>query len=124
MHDQHRGYGGFILEHQGRSVYHAGDSAYGECFAEIGQRCPPEIALLPIGASYPDSFRNVHMGPDEALQAFTDLRAQWLVPMHYGSFRLAFEALDDPPRKLQDFARKQGVWDRLKFLEEGVPVVF
>ena len=48
--DEHRGYGGFVLEHQGRRVYHAGDSAYLEGFKEIGERCPPEIALLPIGA--------------------------------------------------------------------------
>ena len=36
-------------------------------------------ALLPIGAYYPDSFRHVHMGPDEAIKAFADLRARWLV---------------------------------------------
>jgi L-ascorbate metabolism protein UlaG (beta-lactamase superfamily) len=51
--DRHRGYGGFIVEHQGRRVYHAGDSAYFDGFKEIGRRCPPEIALLPIGAYHP-----------------------------------------------------------------------
>src|ERR1051326_6713290 len=73
LHDHHRGFGGFVLEHQGRRIYHAGDSAYSDCFKEIGQRCEPEIALLPIGAYYPDSFRNVHMGPDEAMNVFRDL---------------------------------------------------
>jgi len=124
LHDEHRGYGGFVLEHQGRKIYHAGDSAYFDGFAEIGQRLAPEIALLPIGAYHPESFRNVHMGPDEALKAFCDLRARRLVPMHYGSFRLAFEDMDEPPRWLQELAREQGLTKRLRILEEGVPVVF
>src|SRR5664279_1836769 len=100
--DQHRGYGGFVLEHQGRKIYHAGDSAYFEGFKEISQRLAPEIALLPIGAYHPESFRLVHMGPDEAMKAFRDLRARRLVPMHYGTFRLAFEAMDEPLRWLRE----------------------
>ena len=76
LHDHHRGYGGFVLEHQGRKIYHAGDSAYFDGFKEIGRRLSPEIALLPIGAYHPETFRHVHMGPDEAVKAFKDLRAQ------------------------------------------------
>lgn len=124
LRDHHRGYGGFVLEHQGRRIYHAGDSAYFDGFKAIGQHCAPEIALLPIGAYHPDSFRHVHMGPDEAIKAFRDLRAKRLVPMHYGSFRLSFEAMDEPPRWLGQLAEQQGMTRRLKFLEEGVPQVF
>ena len=36
--DEHRGYGGYYIEHQGRHIYHAGDSAYSDCFKEIGRR--------------------------------------------------------------------------------------
>ena len=124
LHDKHRGYGGFILEHQGRSVYHAGDSAYFDGFKEIGRRCHPEIALLPIGAYQPEGFRNVHMGPDEAIKVFKDLRAHWMVPMHYGTFRLSFEAMDEPPRWLKELAHHHGLVSHLKFMEEGVPQVF
>jgi L-ascorbate metabolism protein UlaG (beta-lactamase superfamily) len=124
LHDEHRGYGGFVLEHEGRTVFHAGDSAYFEGFREIGQRLQPEIALLPIGAYLPEAFRNVHMGPDEAVQAFRDLRSQWLVPMHYGSFKLSFEHMDEPPRWLRQIARRDGISDRVRWLEEGVPAVF
>lgn len=122
--DEHRGYGGFILEHQGRRIFHAGDSAYFDGFKEIGARCPPEIALLPIGAYFPDSFRHVHMGPDEALKVFQDLKAEWLVPMHYGAFKLSFEALDEPPRWLCELCERDGLSHHLKMLEEGVPHVF
>ena len=124
LHDDHRGFGGFVLEHQGRRIYHAGDSAYSDCFKEIGQRCEPEIALLPIGAYYPDSFRNVHMGPDEAMEVFRDLGAKWFVPMHYGTFKLSFEDLDAPPRWLKEIAQRERMSHRVKMLEEGVPQVF
>jgi L-ascorbate metabolism protein UlaG (beta-lactamase superfamily) len=123
LHDEHRGYGGFVLEHAGRRVFHAGDTAYFDGFKEIGARCQPEIALLPIGAYLPEAFRTVHMGPDEAVKAFHDLGAQWLVPMHYGTFRLSFEAMDEPPRWLGEIVQRDGLSDRLRMLEEGVPVV-
>jgi L-ascorbate metabolism protein UlaG (beta-lactamase superfamily) len=124
LRDQHRGYGGFLLEYQGRKIYHAGDSAYFDGFKEIGRRLAPEIALLPIGAYHPESFRRVHMGPDEAVKAFRDLRARWLVPMHYGTFKLSFEEMDEPPRWLREIAVKENLTQKLRMLDEGVPVVF
>jgi L-ascorbate metabolism protein UlaG (beta-lactamase superfamily) len=124
LRDHHRGYGGFVLEHQGRRIYHAGDSAYFHGFKEIGRRLPPEIALLPIGAYHPESFRRMHMGPDQAIKAFKDLRAQWLVPMHYGTFRLSFEDADEPPRWLVEIAEEENLLHKVNILEEGVPEVF
>jgi len=124
LRDDHRGYGGFIIEHQGRRIYHAGDSAYFGGFKEIGEVCPPEVAMLPIGAYYPDSFRHVHMGPDEAIKAFRDLRAKFLVPMHYGTFKLSFEDMDEPPRWLKELAESGGLSQRLQILQEGIPQVF
>ncbi|MBN2507958.1 MAG: MBL fold metallo-hydrolase [Verrucomicrobia bacterium] len=124
LRDLHRGYGGFLLEHQGRRIYHAGDSAYFDGFKEIGQRFAPEIALLPIGAYYPETFRRMHMGPDEAMRAFCDLGAQWFVPMHFGHFRLGFEDIDEPPRWLSNIASREGLSEHVRILEEGVPAVF
>jgi L-ascorbate metabolism protein UlaG (beta-lactamase superfamily) len=124
LRDHHRGYGGFVLECQDRRIYHAGDSAYFEGFREIGKVCRPEIALLPIGAYHPESFRHVHMGPDEAIRVFKELRARWLVPMHYGTFRLSFEDMDEPPRWLRALADEQGLTRKLRILEEGLPMVF
>jgi L-ascorbate metabolism protein UlaG (beta-lactamase superfamily) len=124
LRDNQRGYGGFVLEHQGRRIYHAGDSAYFGGFKDIGVNCRPEIALLPIGAYHPASFRRLHMGPDEAIKAFKDLHAKWLIPMHFGSFRLSFEDLDEPPRWLRQIAEKEGLTPKIRFLEEGLPKVF
>jgi len=124
LRDAHRGWGGFIIEHQGRRLYHAGDSAYFEGFREIGERLRPEIALLPIGAYFPDSFRNVHMGPDEAVNAFQDLRADWFVPMHFGTFKLSFESMDEPERWLRQVIEQKNLSRQLRVLEEGVPEKF
>jgi L-ascorbate metabolism protein UlaG (beta-lactamase superfamily) len=124
LRDHHRGYGGFILEHQGRRIYHAGDSAYFNGFKEIGRRFAPQVALLPIGAYHPESFRQVHMGPDQAIQAFKDLRAHYLIPMHYGSFRLSFEDMEEPPRWLLEIAQGQGLTSCVSVLEEGIPIIF
>jgi L-ascorbate metabolism protein UlaG (beta-lactamase superfamily) len=124
LRDHHRGYGGFILEHQGRRIYHAGDSAYFHGFEQIGRRMTPQIALLPIGAYHPESFRRVHMGPDQAMKAFKDLRAEYLVPMHYGTFRLSFEDMEEPPRWLIEIAQSEGLLSHVKILEEGSPAIF
>ena len=64
------------------------------------------------------------MGPDEAFKVFQELGSKWLVPMHYGTFRLSFEDMDEPPRWLQQLARQNGRADNLRLLEEGIPEVF
>lgn len=123
LHDSHRGFGGFVIEADGRSIFHCGDSAYFPGFEEIGKRFPIEIALLPIGAYDAPSGREVHMNPEEAVRAFLELRAQKLVPMHYGTFRLGFEPLDEPPARLLSSARTEGVDDKVLVMTEGRPVV-
>ncbi len=117
--DVGRGYGGYVLAAEGRSLFHCGDSAYFPGFADIGQRLRPEIALLPIGAYYPDSFRSVHTSPEDALQAFRDLGSRVFVPMHYGTFRLSLEPMEEPPVRLRTGAAQSGLLDCLLMLEEG-----
>jgi L-ascorbate metabolism protein UlaG (beta-lactamase superfamily) len=63
------------------------------------------------------------MTPEEAVQAFLELDAKTLVPMHYGSFRLGYEPLDEPPARLLAAAREQGIEDKVLLLTEGAPVV-
>ncbi len=122
--DIHRGYGGYVLRAGEASVYHSGDTAYFPGFAEIGARLEPEIALLPIGAYSPDSFRSVHTSPEDALQALRDLGASVMVPMHYGTFRLSREPMEEPPVRLMESARRMGLVDRVRVLEEGRTALF
>jgi L-ascorbate metabolism protein UlaG (beta-lactamase superfamily) len=118
--DTHRGFGGYLLEAPGSPhIYHSGDTAYFQGFAEIGRRLKPEIALLPIGAYFPDSYRAVHTCPEEALQAFLDLGADTMVPMHYNTFRLGREPMDEPLPRLMRAAEVAGVEDCVHPLAEG-----
>jgi L-ascorbate metabolism protein UlaG (beta-lactamase superfamily) len=122
--DSHRGYGGYVLRDGKHSIYHAGDTAYFSGFREIGQRLTPELALLPIGAYNPPSFRNVHANPADATRAFLDLKAQWMVPMHYGTFKLSHEPMDEPLQLLEQEAKAAGIEDRVLILQEGVTRFF
>ena len=122
--DSHRGYGGYVLRDHRHSLYHAGDTAYFPGFREIGQRLSPELALLPIGAYNPPSFRNVHASPADATRAFLDLRSRWMVPMHYGTFRLSHEPMEEPLQLLEEEAKAAGIEDRVVVLKEGVTRFF
>lgn len=117
--DTHRGYGGYVIDSGGQSVYHSGDTAYFDGFAEIGRRLSPEVALLPIGAYFPDSYRAVHTSPEEAVRGFLEVGAKWMVPMHYGTFRLGREPMDEPVKRLRAEADRLGIGSRVKVLGEG-----
>ena len=58
------------------------------------------------------------------MKAFTDLRADWLVPMHYGTFKLSFEDMDEPPRWLRQLAHEHGISPKSPHLGRGVPTMF
>jgi L-ascorbate metabolism protein UlaG (beta-lactamase superfamily) len=122
--DSHRGYGGYVLRDSKHSIYHAGDTAYFPGFREIGQRLAPELALLPIGAYNPETFRNVHTNPSDATRAFIDLNARWMVPMHYGTFRLSHEPIEEPLQLLEREAKARGIEDKVVVMEEGVTQFF
>ncbi len=126
VHDVDRGFGGFLIESShGRKVYHCGDSAYFGGFSEIGTHAGEiDVALLPIGAYEAMSGRAVHMSPEEAVKAFTDLGAKHLVPMHYGTFPLGAEPMHEPLERFQKAVRRQGVAKRSRVMVEGCPVLF
>jgi N-acyl-phosphatidylethanolamine-hydrolysing phospholipase D len=98
----------FVVRAPAGSLYFGGDSGYHPDFAVIGERYGPfDLSLLPIGAYEPRWFmRVVHMDPEEAVRAFQDLNARRanghravMVGMHWGTFKLTDEALDEPPKR-------------------------
>jgi L-ascorbate metabolism protein UlaG (beta-lactamase superfamily) len=117
--DTHRGYGGYVIEAAGQSIYHSGDTAYFDGFREIGKRLHPQIALLPIGAYFPDTYRSVHTSPEEAVRGFVELGAEQMIPMHFGTFRLGREPMDEPVKRLTAEAARLNIKDQVKVLEEG-----
>ncbi len=104
-------WGGFVIEGTRATLYHSGDTAYFDGFEEIGARFPGiDAALLPIGAYDPAWFmERQHMNPEQALRAFEDLGARTFVAMHWGTFKLADEPLDEPPSRLEAERRRLGI---------------
>jgi N-acyl-phosphatidylethanolamine-hydrolysing phospholipase D len=104
-------WGGFVYSAHGKTAYHAGDTAYSpDVFSQIAKRFPAiDWAMLPIGAYEPAWFMKAqHMGPEEALKAFTDLGAKNFVAMHWGTFKLTDEPMGEPPKKLQSLFATNG----------------
>lgn len=110
---------GWVLESPQHRYFFGGDTGYFPGFAEIGQRFPAiDVAMLPIGAYYPESFLQYqHMSPAEALQAFSDLNAQVMLPIHWGSFKLTREPVAQPPHSLREARMQRGL------AAEQVPVL-
>lgn len=92
-----------IRNHEtGTSVFFCADSAYGPHFRETGNLGHIDLALLPIGGYKPRWLMSrKHMTPAEAVNAFDDLRADHMVPIHHGTFRLSWEKPGAPMKWLQ-----------------------
>ena len=115
-------WGGFLIEAHGRRIFHAGDTGYGPHFRVIGERLGPiDLALLPIGAYEPRWFmKDVHLTPAEAVQAHLDLGARQSVAMHFGTFQLTPEGIDQPVRDLSVALRDRAVpAEQFRTLETG-----
>jgi len=95
-------WGGFVVEHPSLRFYFAGDTGYSRDFADIRARLGPiDLAALPIGAYEPRWFmRAMHINPAEAVQAMLDLDARVGVAMHWGTFEMTDEPIDEPPKAL------------------------
>ena len=104
-------WGGFVVEHPDFRFYFAGDTGYSPDFAEIGRRLGPiDLAALPIGAYAPRWFmKTMHINPAEAVRAHQDLKARYSVGMHWGTFRMTDERLDEPPKKLAAAREEAGI---------------
>ena len=91
---------GYMIRHSGESLYLAGDTAQGAHFESIREAYHPRYAVLPIGAYAPECFlRSRHLNPDEALDAAQQLQAEYVIPYHFGTFRLSLEPVDEPLRR-------------------------
>jgi N-acyl-phosphatidylethanolamine-hydrolysing phospholipase D len=102
---------GWVVEGRTRRFYHAGDTGYFPGFREIGARFGPiDLAAMPIGAYMPrEMMRVVHVNPEEAVRAAVDLGARRVVAMHFGTFDLADEPLDEPPARFRAEAARLGL---------------
>jgi L-ascorbate metabolism protein UlaG (beta-lactamase superfamily) len=90
----------FILRSGSYNLYLGGDSGYDQHFKEIGEKYGPfDIAILECG-QYNTAWPFIHMMPEETVQAAADLRANLLLPVHWGKFALAMHPWDEPIKRL------------------------
>ena len=101
----------------GPTIFISGDTAYFRGFKEIGEEFDIDVAILNVGAYEPRWFmRDSHMNPAEAVQAFQDLRAKYLLIVHWGTFRLGDEPVWFPPVQVKEEL------DRRNLLKHYVPL--
>ena len=109
---------GFALEMNGIRMYFAGDTAYHPEFSEVGKRCGPfDFVMIPIGAYEPRwMMRSVHANAEEAVQIYKDVTSTHpgaplplMLAIHWGTFRLTTEPMDEPPRRARASWRASGL---------------
>jgi L-ascorbate metabolism protein UlaG (beta-lactamase superfamily) len=111
---------GYVIEKNDSVLYFAGDTGYGEHFKDISSRFSIKAALLPIGAYKPHKwFREIHLNPQTAIKAFLDLKAEVLIPIHWGTFKISDEPLKEPPVLLLEEATRCGVTEKICVLKNG-----
>ncbi|WP_376091158.1 MBL fold metallo-hydrolase [Roseomonas sp. CCTCC AB2023176] len=96
-------WGGFAVHTAAGALIFCGDTGYGPHLAEVGARLGPfAVGLVPIGAYEPRWFMQVvHMNPEEALHAQSDLRVGTAIAMHFGTFKLTQEGVEAPAEALR-----------------------
>jgi L-ascorbate metabolism protein UlaG (beta-lactamase superfamily) len=104
-------WGGHMVEVTGVRLYFAGDTGFFPGFGAIRERCgAPDVALLPIGAYEPRWFmKTQHMDPAEAVEAHRILGARLSLALHWGTFQLTDEGIEEPITALAAALRDQRV---------------
>ena len=118
---------GWTIEAAGRSVYYVGDTGYFPDVADAARRAgaPFDLVLMPVGAYAPRWFmRPVHNDPDDAVRAYRELvaaspegaRPPVMAGMHWGTFKLTDESMDEPPRRTRDAWTAAGLPESLLWM--------
>jgi L-ascorbate metabolism protein UlaG (beta-lactamase superfamily) len=110
LHDSNRTlWASWVIQTDKLRVFFSGDTGYHADFRTIGERFGPfDITLLETGA-YDLAWADVHMQPEQTLQAHIDLRGRWLMPVHNGTFDLALHPWTEPFERIQALAAARGV---------------
>jgi L-ascorbate metabolism protein UlaG (beta-lactamase superfamily) len=99
----------WVVKSPRHRFFFSGDTGYTQAFKTIGaEHGPFDLALIKIGASDP-SWSEIHMSPEEAVQTSIDVGARVMLPVHWGTFNLAFHAWRDPIDRAVATAAQKGV---------------
>jgi L-ascorbate metabolism protein UlaG (beta-lactamase superfamily) len=97
--DDYRGYGGYLLERNGRRIVFAGDTAMTDSFAELRRHRAIDLAIMSIGAYNP--WIRSHCTPEQAIEMANAAGARFITPVHHQTFRLSFEPFREPIERFE-----------------------
>lgn len=101
----------WVIKNEKHRIYFSGDTGMFDEFKKIGDKYGPfDATLLHVGA-YSENWPAVHMTPEEAVQAHKDLKGKFFIPIHWGTFSLAFHGWDEPAERLM----KSAISEKLKY---------
>jgi L-ascorbate metabolism protein UlaG (beta-lactamase superfamily) len=110
----------FVLKSQNGTVYYAGDSGPGNQFKETSQLFDIDVALLPIGGAKPVWLnKKQKLGPEEALQAFAELKAKHMIPICWGTFNFFHEKPEASRNELERLVAEKNLGSKVHILEPG-----
>ena len=102
-------WGGWVLKTANENIYFSGDGGYGDHFKEVGDKMGPfDFAFMECG-QYNESWHQIHMYPEESIQAAIDAKAQQVMPVHWGGFALALHTWTDPVERFTQAAKEKSV---------------
>lgn len=113
---------GYVIDTPAGDIYFAGDTGYGDFFKKIRSKHPSiKVGLIPIGSYKPQWFMQpMHTNPEEAIQVHKDVGAQISFGMHFGTFPLADDGMNEPENDFMRAIQKpENIGVNFKLLEEG-----
>lgn len=104
---------GYVLHTSLGNIYFAGDTGYSGFISDIGNRFGPmHTSFIPIGAYKPRWFMEpIHLSPEDAVMAHQDLQSKHSIAMHFGTFPMADDGMEDPTDDLKKAREKYGITD-------------
>ena len=111
---------GWVLETEGFRFFFAGDTGYSKDFKNLGEKFGQfDLAAIPIGAYEPRWFmKDAHVNPEEAVMIHQDINARYSVGIHWGTFILTDEPVEEPPKRLLVALEKAGISEENFFVME------
>jgi len=99
----------WIIQAKTENIFFSGDSGYGSHFKEIGDKYGPfDFAMMECG-QYNEMWKEIHMMPEETAQAGIDVKAKFIMPIHWGAFKLAMHSWTDPVERIITKASELGI---------------
>lgn len=100
---------GFVFQNESYQTYYTGDTGYGDHFQEIKERYGPMDLVILENGQYDNSWEEIHLLPEQGIQAIKELEAKWFVPVHWGTFSISYHSWDEPIKHITRLAQAENL---------------